>query len=303
MRSTEAVTCHCCRGMGKAGPEPCDFCHGLGWYVPNLDELRFAPTATSRPKPGLMTVETTLEHFTIITHFVDPAALRKHLHPRFEPISVPAGDRGPQALISVVTFFDRDFRFTSFPWVKNHFGQTNYRAYVIDTLTGEHVAWFFGTSLASLAVVVPRLVWRLPWHRARMSFDCRFDPVEARYERLAVKTESRWAPADFKVEDTGRAPEALPGFKNLEAGLFLLTQPTRGVFFRNDRSLGGYSIWHDRMRPTVGAVRSSRHRLLADLGLVGDGDCSGIQSVLIQRRIDFTIYLPPRRIGTADANR
>src|SRR6185436_1590011 len=117
----------------------------------SLDGLRFEPSLLSRPVPGGLAAETTLLHFAIVTYLVDPSALRTHLHPRFEPDCIRIAGGVPRALVSAVTFLDRDFRFVVFPWFKSAFGQTNYRSYVTDTTTGDHVAWFFGTCLDSLS--------------------------------------------------------------------------------------------------------------------------------------------------------
>jgi hypothetical protein len=106
----------------------------------SLDELRFTPELLAKPPRTWLTAETTLKHFVTVTYAVDPAVLRRHLHPRFEPDCIAMGGGAIRALISVVTFVDRDFRFSKVPWLKNHFGQTNYRSYVLDTETGEHAA-------------------------------------------------------------------------------------------------------------------------------------------------------------------
>ena len=263
-----------------------------------LENLQFTPTLLTRPAPSGLAAETTLEHFAIVTYWVDPACLRKHLHPRFEPDCVISDGAAPRALVSVVTFVDRDFRFVACPRPSARFGQTNYRAYVTDTATGEHVVWFFGTCLDSLSVVVPRHLWKLPWHRGRMRFDCHYDEKLSRYSAFNVTTSSRWAPARLRLRDSGRASTRLPGFSNLEAGLVLLTHPMRGYFRRRDGALGTYSIWHDRLNPTVGDVEFAEFPLLTALGLVELGDHDAVQSVLIQRRIDFTIYLPPMVVDT-----
>jgi uncharacterized protein YqjF (DUF2071 family) len=263
----------------------------------SLNHLRFTPTQLSKPAPGPLAAETTLLHFVIVTYLVDASVLRTHLHPRFEPDCIDCDGDAPQALVSVVTFLDRDFRFVVCPWLKNSFGQTNYRSYVTDTVTGDHVAWFFGTCLDSRSVAVPRYAWRLPWHRAQMAFDCRYDERVGRYVSFNVETRSRWAPAQLEIEDSGEPPRELAGFSNLEAGLVLLTQPTRGFFFRQDGALGSYSIWHDRLRPTVGKIKRARYWLLQQLNLIQEGDCRNVHSVLIQRSVDFTIYLPPVRIS------
>lgn len=262
----------------------------------SIDGLSFTRALLSKPVPHGLAVETTLQHFAIVTYCVDPAALRKHLHPRFEPVCLALDGGSRQALVSVVTFLDRDFRFVACPWFRASFGQTNYRAYVQDTFTGEHVAWFFGTCLDSASVVVPRYVWKLPWHRARMSFDCRYDAVARRYSSFSVETRSRWAPGRLAIDDSGKPLDRLRGVANMEAGMVLLTHPLRGYFFRRDGALGSYAIWHDRAQPTSGVLHEASYPLLERLDLVRTGDRSAVHSVLLQPRIDFTIYLPPSRV-------
>jgi uncharacterized protein YqjF (DUF2071 family) len=263
----------------------------------SIEDLRFTPTLLSKPAPRGLAVETTLQHFAIVTYWVDPTTLRKHLHPRFEPVCLAVDGRSHRALVSVVTFLDRDFRFVACPWIAGSFGQTNYRAYVEDTHTGEQAAWFFGTCLDSLSVAVPRHLWKLPWHRARMAFDCQYDATAARYSTFNVKTRSRWAPAQLVLEDSGQPPRQLSGVSNLEAGLVLLTHPMRGYFFRRDGALGSYTIWHDRTTATLGEIREARYPLLQRLELVPEGERGSIHSVLLQPSIDFTIYLPPSKVN------
>lgn len=268
-----------------------------------VEDLRFTPVLLAKPPPRGMAVETTLRHFVMLTYWVDPARLRKHLHPRFDPVALATAGNAPRSLISVVTFFDRDFRFVACPRFRMSFGQTNYRAYAQDTETGEQVVWFFGTCLDSFLVTVPRHVWKLPWHRAHMTFDCMFDETASRYSRFRVSTRSRWAPGQLSVTDSGAPVRELSGFSSLEAGLVLLTHPLRGYFFRRDGALGSYSIWHDRMKPSAGSVEKARYPLLAKLDLVREGDLSHVHSVLLQPRIDFTIYLPPSKAGRITAER
>jgi uncharacterized protein YqjF (DUF2071 family) len=267
-------------------------------YVISKDDLRFGPALLTKPFPRGLAVETTLQHFVIVTYWVDQSSLQQLIHSRFEPVCLAVNGSSRRALVSVVTFLDRDFRFAAFPYYKRSFGQTNYRAYVQDTQTGEQVAWFFGTCLDSVSVVVPRHLWRLPWYRARMEFDCRYDQTAAKYSVYKVRTQSGWAPARLAIEDSGRPLVALAGISNLEAGLVLLTHPMRGYFFRRDGGLGTYTVWHDRILPTVGTIQEASYPLLQRLGLVDDGDQRNIHSVLLQRNIDFTIYLPPSRVKT-----
>ena len=72
-----------------------------------------------------------------------------------------------------------------------------------------------------------------------------------------MKTESSWAPAELELEDTGHGPASLEGFADLETGLCVLTHPLKGVFHRRDGRLGGYSVWHERLRCTAGSAWSA----------------------------------------------
>jgi hypothetical protein len=144
--------------------------------------------------------------------------------------------------------------------------------------------------------MVPRYIWKLPWHHARMVFDCRYDGAAAKYATYSVTTRSNWSPGILSLEDTGQPPNDLSGVTNLEAGLVFLTHPLRGYFFRRDGSLGSYNIWHSRATPTTGKIRDARYPLLQRLDLVEEGRVDQVHSVLMQPAIDFTIYLPPRRV-------
>ncbi len=261
-----------------------------------MTPLTFTDALLARRPPTGIDVDTTLAHFAIVTYHVAPEALRRHVPARFA-LDLIQTDAGPRALVSVVPFVDQDFRLARFPWPTARFGQTNYRAYVTDTETGEHAVWFFGTTLDTPAVLIPRHLWQLPWHGAPIRFDVAYDAAAGRYQRYGMVTPNGWAEAQVALEDTGRAPEALPGFPDLETGLVIVTHPRRGYFYRRDGALGSYSIWHARLRPTVGRVISARFALLDRLGLVPAGDLTTVHSVLIQPRTEFTIYLPPTRIA------
>ncbi len=257
------------------------------------------PDLPAKQPPKGIDVETGLLNFAIVTFMVEPSVLRPHVHPRFELDTVVLPDGREKALVSVVPFVDSDFHFVRFPWLKWRFGQTNYRAYVRDTQSGEHVVWFFGTVLDSWTNVVPRFLWQLPWHRARIGFDCAYDEEAGRFTRYQMSAESEWASAELSLADTGQPPQALPGFDSLETGLRVLTHPMHGYYYRRDDKLGGYSIWHDWLQTTVGQVELARFPLLARLGLVAEGDVNQVHSVLLQHRTDFTIYLPPHHVVVA----
>jgi hypothetical protein len=261
-----------------------------------MESLRFTPELLTPPPAGGIDAITTLRHFAIVTYCVEPEALRPYIHPRFalETITDEAGHTW--ALLSVVPFEDVDFRFVRFPWLKWRFGQTNYRVYVRDGETGEHVVWFLGTTLASWTAVWPRYGWRLPWHKASIQFDTAYDEANGRYTRYEMHTPGGWAAVELALADSGEPPPSLPGFPDLETGLVLLTHPLRGYYYRRDGSLGSYHIWHNRLTPTYGRLLSAQFHLLADYGLVPLGETSRVHSVLMQPETEFTIYLPPHHL-------
>ncbi|MCA9015787.1 MAG: DUF2071 domain-containing protein [Planctomycetaceae bacterium] len=258
-----------------------------------MKSLAFNDDLLSRQSPRGIDVDTTLAHFAIITCLVDPTVVRPQIHSRFELDLIEHNGR-EWALLSVVPFVDQDFRFTKIPWLKWRFGQTNYRIYVTDSETGEHAAWFIGTSLDSWTVSIPHYLWKLPWHRAKIQFNCVFDANAQRYTTYRMQTTNSWADVEVELTDTGQAPTELPGFDDLETGLVILTHPRKGFYYRRDGQLGSYSIWHDRLQTTVGNIKTARFHLLEDLGMVPAGESPQIHSVLLQNQTEFTIYLPPK---------
>jgi len=248
-----------------------------------------------RPPVRFRDVVSNLSHFAIITYAVDPILVRQHVHERFEFDLIEGVDGRPKALVSMVPFEDLDFHFVGLPWLKFRFGQAHYRTYVTDRETGERAIWFFETILDSWTVAIPRHLWKLPWHRGQIRFDCKFDSAEQRYVQYRVKTESSWASDEIELEDSGQAVVQIDGFASLEAARKILTRPLLGLYYRRDGQLGTYHIWHDRLRFTAGRVKSARIGLFDRFGFVPFAEQSNPQSVLILPRTEFTIYLPPGR--------
>lgn len=252
---------------------------------------RFQPNDLVRPATRWIDVTTTLADFAIITFAVDPAALSRLLAPEFEPEIFTLADGTRRALVSAVPFRDLDFRFSAAPWLRFAFGQTNYRAYV--TYRGRRSVWFFGSSLATPYVVIPRYVWKLPWHYARMHFDTRWS--DAGCERYRLVTRARWGSAEVDLRGDTEPMGCLEGFADEEATAVVLTHPLIGYFYRRDGRLGSYSVWHDRLRLCRGTARRARFAVFERLGLVAPD--AAPHSVLLQPTTEFTIYLPPRPLA------
>ncbi len=252
-----------------------------------------------RPEPKGIDAITTLAHFAIVTYAVAPDRLRPLIHPRFDLDCIQLGGVS-KALLSVVPFEDQDFRAAAFPSPRWRFGQTNYRVYVRDRLSGARAVWFLGTTLGSWTVALPKLLWGLPWHYGRFNICCRQD-TSGRYQEYSIRTQSAWASVLLDLIHEPTVDPSFPGFPNAETGSVVLTHPLTGYYTRRDGRLGSYSVWHDRLKLSTGRIRNAEFGLLNRLNLVPFAEQLNPYSVLIQSHVEFIIHLPPRacrdRIG------
>ncbi len=243
-----------------------------------------------RPDSRWRDVTTTLADFAIITYAVDPAALAALLPAEFGPDVFTLDDGRRVAFVSAVPFRDLDFRFGFAPWLRFAFAQTNYRAYV--TYRGQRCVWFFGTSLATRWVWIPRYRWKLPWHHA--CIDINADWQGERCARYRLHTVADWGSADAELEGSDEPAGRLDGFADAEETSLVLTHPLAGYFTRRDGRLGTYSVWHERLNLRLGSARNARFEVFEQLGLVQRG--APPHSVLIQRETEFVIRLPPQPV-------
>jgi uncharacterized protein YqjF (DUF2071 family) len=239
-------------------------------------------------------VTTTLRDFAIVTYAVDPKPLAALLPSDFEVESFPRDDGSRGAFVSAVPFHDVDFRLSPVPWLRFSFGQINYRAYV--RYRGERVVWFFGTVLGSPLVVIPRYLWRLPWHHAGVAIEAAWDGE--RCERYALDARGAWGAATLSATGTHEPMGRLDGFADEEETGIVLTHPLRGYFRRRDGRLGTYAVAHDRLHPTRGVAQAAHFTVFQELGLIAAGATP--HSVLFVRATEFVIELPPTRVRRAD---
>jgi Uncharacterized conserved protein (COG2071) len=237
--------------------------------------------ATPSPELHGLDAATTLVDVAITTFAVDPVALAARLPPGVEPDVVMLDDGRARALVSAVTFRDLDFRLALASALRFSFVQTNYRAYV--RVGDRRLVWFFGTSLDSPLVAVPRVAWRMPWHGGTMRLDASWDGDRCTSYRQS--THAAWGAAEVELDGTGEPVGRLDGFADRDEGLLVLTHPLDG--------LGGYSVWHERFAPRLGIARTAHFELFERLGLVEPG--AEPHSVMLQRTIDFAVLLPPLR--------
>ena len=244
---------------------------------------------------GVLDVRSHLRHFALINYALPKERLARHIPEDRFAIPEFEIDGRPQALMSAVPFLDQDFHFIHlFPFLKFGFGQTNYRAYVIDRATGEHGVWFFGTTLGSPLVHLATGLWKIPWHDARYTIDCDYSREESRYTRYAVKTRSDWASAEIEIEDTGEPAALQAGFASEEEMALILTHPIDGFFYRGDGRLGTYSVWHKVLRMTRGRAKHLYFSLYERLGLLSREEMERPHSIFLCPETEFRVYLPPR---------
>lgn len=261
-----------------------------------MEPLKLADVLVPRPQPKGIDAYTLLEHFAIITFAIPPERFKGMIDDRFELDTVEI-DGQTRALLSVVPFIDKDFTSAVFPFFKFRMGQTNYRIYVIDKRSGERAVWFLGTTLDSWTVVVPRYLWKLPWHPGKVRFSCEQDAATGLYKRYEMSTQSEWAPAHLKLSQTADMPWELPGFPDIETGRVCLTHPLTGYYFRRDGKLGSYKVWHEQLQVQPAQWEYGSFKLLEKLNLASRVEQQKPHSVLVQPATAFTVYLPPHEVG------
>jgi uncharacterized protein YqjF (DUF2071 family) len=248
-----------------------------------------------RPSLNRLDIHSDLLHFALITYALPKARLEPHLPTnRFD---IPEFDINGEklALMSAVPFWDADFRFARLaPRLTFQFAQTNYRVYVIDRATGQHVVWFFGTTLGSPIVYAARWLWGIPWHYARYMVDCVAE--NGRYHHYHISSQSGWASAEIALTDTGESITCQPGFDSLAEMQLILTHPVQGYYWRLNGRLGSYSVWHDLIPLTTAQPQHLYFSLYQRLGLLSPAEMAQPHSIFLCPRITFDVHLPPAKL-------
>lgn len=248
--------------------------------------------ARPRPRPHGLDATTTLRDFALVTFAVEPTQLTTLLPAELPPEVRRLDDGREAAFVSAVSFRDIDFRFAFAPLVRASFFQTNYRAYVRGP-DGRRAVFFFGTTLDSPLVGLPRILWQMPWHGGPTRIESAWD-VEGRCTTYSHRSTGPWGAADVDLEGTGAPIGRLDGFADIDDAAIVLTHPLDGFFRRRDGGIGRYSVWHERLRPQLGIARRATYAVFEEAGLVLPGAMP--HSVLLQRSIEFDVLLPPTRV-------
>jgi hypothetical protein len=256
-----------------------------------MDYLKeFTQRLATEPRARFLNAETDLEHFALINYALPPERLRPLIHPDFTLMTKNiAGVE--MAMMSAVPFVDRDFCFTNLKILgKYRFGQINFRVYVVHR-DGHHCVWFLGTVLGSITYHIPRRIWKMPWHHGRFTIDTDFQ--NDKYRRYQIRVTSKWATSRIDLEDTGEKYGLEAGFDSMDEMKFILTQPIEGYYYRTNRQLGNYRIWHDELNLTKARANDLYFQVFDDLGLLSVEEMQTPHSVWVTPKTFFRVELPP----------
>lgn len=227
---------------------------------------------------------TALDRFAIVTWAVEPERLAAILPAGFSPERFELDDGTQASLVSAVSFLDRDFRFRGAPFVRLSCGQVNHRAYV--RRGGEPGVWFVGTSLDHVLVAIPRVLWRMPWHRERIEVEATWG--EAGCTAMTVEVIGAWGAMDIEL---GGEPATVPSALRSP----LHTDPFVGWYPRLGGGIGRYTVWHEPIGLQAVSVHHARAQPFEALGVLDAGQPP--VGALVSRTIDFDVHTPPRRIS------
>lgn len=240
-------------------------------------------------RPRLTDVVSTLIGFGITTFDVDAQALRRLLPPGLSPDLVTLDDGRERAIVSAVTFRNEDFHVGFAPFVRLRAEQTNFRAYV--RRGRERAVYFFGTTLGSRFVLLPRTVWRLPWAFGKHATDFDF-ASDGRCRSYRWQARSSHGEEHLEATGTGESIGRLDGFADAPSAARVLTHPLVGYVRRTDGRYATYGVDHEPLVMERARASVARFELFERLGLVNRAQTP--HSVLVMPRTDFVVRLPPR---------
>lgn len=261
-----------------------------GWPV--AQAMRFEDVVTLRPPVTGIDVRCNPSHFSIVVYAVPVSRLLGKVPARFRLQTILLDCR-EMALISVVSFLNTGFTSAVYPCPRFTMGQSDYRIYVFDTRTSTRCVWFLGSTLDSWMRVVPRYLWRMPWHKGRVSFDCSLNEHSGHYDAYKMICGSDWCDAHLELRQSESDQFELPGFPDVETGLVHLTHPLTGYYHRLDGKVGHYSVWHQRLDVKPAVVLTAEFSRLDELGIVSMSEQQYPYAVMVQPSSAFFVYLPP----------
>jgi len=238
-------------------------------------------------KPGFWNATTLLKDFAIVTYLVEVEKLKKHIPIEFEIVTIEVNGK-KMGIMSAVPFLDKDFHIKKFfPFIKFQFYQTNYRVYVKEKSTGEHIAWFFGTNLGSVIVNIPRVLWRIPWHYAKYK-------DTGKNENYKLNIASKFNSGDIEFTKTNQQIELIEGFESMTEMMLILTHPIKGAYYKLNGEIGTYKIAHPKMELKLGQAKQLYFSLYEKLELLTKDEMNKPFAIFYLNDIRFDIELPPK---------
>ena len=227
-----------------------------------------------------------MRDFGIVTFSVDPDRLAALLPHSFEP-DVFTLDSGREcAFVSAVPFHVASLTIGSVR-VPLGFVQVNYRAYI--GRHGERCVWFFGSSVSSRIVLIPRTLYGLPWYFTESTLQAAW--LEGAGSTYALHNTGEWGGADLDCSGSGDVVGRLDGFADLHETQLVLTTPLSGFCLRGDGQLLELRVEHDLLQAQTGTARVARFPVFEDLNLCAADAVP--HSVLLLQSTTFDV-LPPR---------
>lgn len=261
-----------------------------GWLA--TQQLRFDNVVTPRPSVAGLDLRCNPSHFSIVVYAVPVSRLLGKVPARFRLQTILLDGR-EMALISVVSFLNTGLTSAVYPCPRFTMGQSDYRIYVYDTQTSTRCVWFLGSTLDSWTRIVPRYLWRMPWHKGRLSFECRLNERSGRYDNYMMSCGSDWCDAHLEIRQSEDDEFVLPGFPDVETGLVHLTHPLTGYYHRVDGKVAHYSVWHQQLHVKPAVLLTAEFSRLDELGIVPMAEQQHPYAVMVQPSSAFFIYLPP----------
>jgi hypothetical protein len=227
-----------------------------------------------------------MRDFGIVTYCVDPdrlAALTPH---SFEPDVFRLDDGRECAFVSAVPFHVASLTIAGVR-IPLGFIQVNYRAYV--RRHGERCVWFFGSSVSSRIVLVPRALYGLPWYFTKSALAASW--IDGAGTLYALHNVGEWGGADFECTGSGDVVGRLDGFADAHETQAVLTAPLAGFCSRRDGKLVELRVEHKLLQAQTGSTRIARFPVFEKLNLCAPDAVP--HSVLLLESTTFDVQ-PPR---------
>jgi hypothetical protein len=136
-------------------------------------------------------------------------------------------------------------------------------------------------------VLVPKLLWKLPWHYGSFYF-------QVDQEKYSLRLKSKFSNNQIEIKKTQKKVELKQGFADLETMLTSLTDLLIGYYYRRDNQVGTYSIHHPRMEMYEASANFLYFSLFEDLKLLSASEMQNPHSIFSCEAVPFEIYLPPK---------